>query len=75
MSERQQAAASRPFSDVSAAVGRAGLFGLFAWITLCRNWLAIAAASSLPGARCERRSRAAIQSRRQRPWIVSQSSQ
>src|SRR5262245_32647954 len=51
MSERQQAAASRPVSDVSAAVGLAGLFGLFAWIAICRSWPAIADALALPGPR------------------------
>jgi protein-S-isoprenylcysteine O-methyltransferase Ste14 len=51
MSERQQAAASRPVSDVSAGVGLSGLFGLFLWITICRNWPAIADALALPGPR------------------------
>lgn len=51
MNERQQAAASRPVSDVSAGVGLAGLFGLFAWIAVCRSWAGIADALALPGPR------------------------
>jgi protein-S-isoprenylcysteine O-methyltransferase Ste14 len=51
MNERQQAAASRPVSDVSAGVGLSGLFGLFLWIAVCRNWPAIADAFALPGPR------------------------
>lgn len=51
MSERQQAPASRPVSDVSAAVGLSGLFGLFLWVAICRNWPAIADALALPGPR------------------------
>jgi protein-S-isoprenylcysteine O-methyltransferase Ste14 len=51
MSERQQAAASRPVSDVSAGVGLAGLAGLFVWLAICRNWPAIADALALPGPR------------------------
>jgi len=51
MDERQQAAASRPVSDVSAGVGLSGLFGLFLWIAICRNWPAIADAFGLPGPR------------------------
>lgn len=46
-------AASRPVSDVSAGVGLVGLFGLFAWIAVCRNWAAIAAAFDLPGPRAQ----------------------
>jgi protein-S-isoprenylcysteine O-methyltransferase Ste14 len=41
----------RPHSDVSSGVGLAGLFGLFAWIAICRNWPAIADAFALPGPR------------------------
>jgi protein-S-isoprenylcysteine O-methyltransferase Ste14 len=51
MSERQQAPAFRPVSDVSAGVGLAGLFGLFLWIAICRNWPALADAFALPGPR------------------------
>ena len=51
MSERQQTAASRPVSDVSAGVGLAGLLGLFAWILVCRSWPGIADALALPGPR------------------------
>ncbi len=51
MSERQQAAAFRPISDVSAGVGLVGLTGLFLWIAICRNWPAIADALALPGPR------------------------
>lgn len=51
MSERQQAPASRPVSDVSAGVGLSGLFGLFLWIAICRDWPAIAEAFALPGPR------------------------
>ncbi|MFA7603839.1 MAG: DUF1295 domain-containing protein [Novosphingobium sp.] len=51
MSERQQAPASRPASDVSAGVGLSGLFGLFLWIAICRDWPAIAEAFALPGPR------------------------
>jgi hypothetical protein len=51
MSERIHAPASRPVSDVSAGVGLSGLFGLFAWIAVCRNWATIAGALALPGPR------------------------
>lgn len=51
MDERQQAAASRPVSDVSAGVGLSGLFGLFLWIAVCRNWPAIVDVFALPGPR------------------------
>ncbi|MCC6826804.1 MAG: DUF1295 domain-containing protein [Novosphingobium sp.] len=51
MTTQQQAPAARPASDVSAGVGLAGLFGLFAWIAICRNWPAIADALALPGPR------------------------
>lgn len=40
-----------PQSDVSAAVGLAGLFGLFTWIAFCRNYAPIADALELPGPR------------------------
>ena len=36
---------------MSAAVGVAGLFGLFAWLAVCRNWASVAGALSLPGPR------------------------
>jgi protein-S-isoprenylcysteine O-methyltransferase Ste14 len=39
----------RPQSDVSAAVGLAGLAGLLVWILVCRNWGVIADAFALPG--------------------------
>ncbi len=51
MTTQQQVPAARPASDVSAGVGLAGLFGLFAWIAICRNWPAIGDALSLPGPR------------------------
>jgi protein-S-isoprenylcysteine O-methyltransferase Ste14 len=51
MSERSHAPAQRPVSDVSAGVGLSGLFGLFAWIAVCRNWAAIGEALALPGPR------------------------
>ena len=41
----------RPASDVSSAVGLAGLFGLFLWLAICRNWGPIAEALALPGPR------------------------
>ena len=41
----------RPASDVSAAVGLAGLAGLLGWLAICRNWAAIAMAFDLPGPR------------------------
>lgn len=51
MSERVQAPATRPVSDVSAGVGLSGLFGLFLWIAICRNWPAIADLFAFPGPR------------------------
>ncbi|RZK01080.1 MAG: DUF1295 domain-containing protein [Novosphingobium sp.] len=51
MSERQQAPATRPVSDVSAGVGLSGLFGLFLWIAICRNWATIADLFAFPGPR------------------------
>lgn len=39
----------RPESDVSAAVGLAGLAGLALWVAICRAWPAIADAMALPG--------------------------
>ena len=51
MNAAQQAAASRPVSDVSAGVGLSGLLGLFLWIAICRNWPAIADTFALPGPR------------------------
>jgi len=38
-----------PASDVGSGVGLAGLLGLFAWLLICRNWPAIAAAAGLAG--------------------------
>jgi len=43
--------APRPTSDVSAAVGLCGLAGLFAWILICRNWVAISDMFGLGGPR------------------------
>lgn len=40
---------ARPQSDVSAAVGLAGLAGLLLWILVCRNWAGIADVLGLPG--------------------------
>ena len=51
MSERQPAPVSRPVSDVSAGVGLSGLFGLFLWIAICRNWPAIVDMFGLPSPR------------------------
>src|SRR5688572_28543668 len=51
MRREQQSADPRPVSDVSSAVGLAGLFGLFAWIAICRNWPAIADAFAFAGPR------------------------
>lgn len=42
MSTQQQGAGGPPVSDVSSGVGLSGLFGLFAWLTLARNWPAVA---------------------------------
>jgi len=42
---------SRPQSDISAGVGLVGVAGLFAWITVCRNWATIADALAIPGPR------------------------
>ncbi|MDG2002107.1 MAG: isoprenylcysteine carboxylmethyltransferase family protein [Novosphingobium sp.] len=41
----------RPVSDVSSGVGLAGLFGLFLWIAICRNWAGIAELLAIPGPR------------------------
>ncbi|NMW31003.1 DUF1295 domain-containing protein [Altererythrobacter sp. RZ02] len=50
--ETQAVAVPRPpQSDVSAAVGFVGLFGLIAWIIFCRNYAPIAEAMNLPGPR------------------------
>ncbi|MGH6787340.1 MAG: methyltransferase family protein [Novosphingobium sp.] len=51
MSARPPAAAPRPESDVSSAVGLVGVAGLFAWVALCRAWPGIADALALPGPR------------------------
>jgi protein-S-isoprenylcysteine O-methyltransferase Ste14 len=40
-----------PRSDVSVAVGLAGLAGLFAWIMICRNWAGLAETFGIPGPR------------------------
>ncbi len=41
--------AARPESDVSSAVGLSGLFGLFLWVAICRNWPDISAWLGYPG--------------------------
>ena len=51
MSARERSVGERPQSDVSAGVGLAGLFGLFAWIFVCRNWPQLAEFFALPGPR------------------------
>ncbi len=43
--------AAHPESDVSAAVGIVGVFGLFGWIAICRNWASVADALAIPGPR------------------------
>ncbi|MCB2046072.1 MAG: protein-S-isoprenylcysteine methyltransferase, partial [Novosphingobium sp.] len=50
MDSRKSAPGGPPPSDVSAAVGFAGLLGLFAWLSFCRNWGILATALDLPGA-------------------------
>jgi len=51
MVESKQAADTRPVSDVSSGVGLSGLFGLFVWILICRNWATISETLSLAGPR------------------------
>ncbi|MBV1918204.1 MAG: DUF1295 domain-containing protein [Sphingomonadaceae bacterium] len=51
MSNASPTAHRPPSSDVSSAVGIAGLLGLFVWIAICRNWAGIAEAFALPGPR------------------------
>jgi protein-S-isoprenylcysteine O-methyltransferase Ste14 len=51
MSDAMPPATRRPVSDVSSAVGLAGLFGLFLWLAICRNWPFIAESLALPGPR------------------------
>jgi protein-S-isoprenylcysteine O-methyltransferase Ste14 len=51
MSSAASGADPRPESDVSSGVGLAGLLGLFVWLSICRNWPAIAEAFALPGPR------------------------
>ncbi|WP_095012978.1 methyltransferase family protein [Tsuneonella mangrovi] len=41
--------AQRPASDVSAAVGLAGLAGLFVWVMFCRHWPYLVDTFGLPG--------------------------
>ncbi len=41
----------RPVSDVSSAVGMAGLLGLFLWLAICRNWAFLAEVFGLSGPR------------------------
>jgi protein-S-isoprenylcysteine O-methyltransferase Ste14 len=45
------APAALPKSDVSAAVGFAGLLGLIAWVVFCRNFAEFSAILDLPGPR------------------------
>ncbi len=49
MNARPSAPPACPASDVSAKVGLAGLAGLFAWITICRNWAWVADQFALAG--------------------------
>ncbi|MCK9543082.1 MAG: DUF1295 domain-containing protein [Novosphingobium sp.] len=49
-SARADSAPKPPESDVSAGVGIAGLFGLFGWVAIARNWPVFAAVFGLPGA-------------------------
>ena len=51
MSAREPALGQPPKSDVSAGVGLAGLFGLFAWILFCRNYPEFADLFGIPGPR------------------------
>lgn len=51
MSRHSHGADPRPASDVSSGVGLAGLFGLFLWLAICRNWADIAEVLALPGPR------------------------
>jgi len=51
MSSAPKSVAERPASDVSSAVGFAGLLGLFAWLLICREWAGIAQTLDLPGPR------------------------
>ena len=49
MSVQHPAPAARPASDVSTAVGLAGLAGLLLWIMVCRQWPVIADAFGFRG--------------------------
>jgi protein-S-isoprenylcysteine O-methyltransferase Ste14 len=51
MSARVELASKPPRSDVSAAVGLAGLAGLGLWVLVCHFWPAIGDALNLPGPR------------------------
>jgi protein-S-isoprenylcysteine O-methyltransferase Ste14 len=51
MDTLQHGTGTRPVSDVSSGVGLAGLFGLFVWLAICRNWAGIAEVLALPGPR------------------------
>lgn len=51
MSARVELASKPPESDVSAAVGLAGLAGLGLWVLVCHFWPAIGDALNLPGPR------------------------
>jgi protein-S-isoprenylcysteine O-methyltransferase Ste14 len=47
--QRPDTSARRPASDVSAAVGIAGLAGLFVWVMICRHWPWLVDMFGLPG--------------------------
>lgn len=49
MNTPSSAIGARPVSDVSHGVGISGLCGLFAWLTIARNWPAISGAIGLGG--------------------------
>jgi protein-S-isoprenylcysteine O-methyltransferase Ste14 len=49
MSVPHPAPVARPVSDVSSAVGLAGLVGLLSWIIICRQWPEISQFIGLPG--------------------------
>jgi len=49
MSVEHPAPATRPVSDVSSAVGLAGLAGLLCWVVICRQWPELSQLLGLPG--------------------------
>lgn len=51
MSSTEASAASRPPSDVSAAVGLMGVAGLALWVLVCRNWPTFVDMFGIPGPR------------------------